>query len=569
MEVFMKKWLQFFMAAVLIFSFASFGFAAENEEVANLLKAYTGGQELSEAQMQLIQPYLEPQKPLFGPPTRGALNEGFESGLIPANWTVYDNDGDGYTWGTSTSAPHTGTYHARVRYNASGNDDWLITPALAPVAGDSIKFWAKSASTIYFEDFVVKLSTTGTAISDFTVTLGSANQIPNVYNQYAYDLTPYAGGTVYVAVVCVSVDQLYLDVDDFEGPEIYTPPTPIFAVNPDSVGFGNTNVGDTSAVQTVTVKNEGGGTLTINSVALSGLNPGEFFVSDTNTYPVDLGYFESMSVDVYFVPTSLGDKMANLTFVDNTADATHDVPLTGTGISIVVSTYPYLEDFETFTVGTNATGFTNNWSNDPTNTTSFFRWNVDNGGTPSSNTGPTVDHTLGTSAGIYLFTEASSGSLGDSAFVYTPPFDLSPLTNPVMEFWYHMFGSDMGELHVDALVGGSWVNDIMTPLIGQQQGSQTDPWLKKTVDLSTYAGQTISLRFRSYRGSSFAGDMAIDDFHMGEAVFQPEFSASPVMMDLNDANSLVPVGNSVSYYVYSANTGLANLGVTGINTSTE
>ncbi|OPX35340.1 hypothetical protein B1H10_01495 [candidate division KSB1 bacterium 4484_188] len=54
----------------------------------------------------------------------------------------------------------------------------------------------------------------------------------------------------------------------------------------------------------------------------------------------------------------------------------------------------------------------------------------------------------------------------------------------------------------------------MTPLIGQQQGSQTDPWLKKTVDLSTYAGQTISLRFRSYRGTSYAGDMAIDDFHV-------------------------------------------------------
>ncbi|MCD4746585.1 MAG: hypothetical protein K8R58_09810, partial [Bacteroidales bacterium] len=43
-----------------------------------------------------------------------------------------------------------------------------------------------------------------------------------------------------------------------------------------------------------------------------------------------------------------------------------------------ITTFPALENFESFTVATNATGYKNNWSTSPSGTTSSFRWNVDN-----------------------------------------------------------------------------------------------------------------------------------------------------------------------------------------------
>ena len=74
------------------------------------------------------------------------LSEGFENGGIPENWSVINNDGHPNSWyvyGSSLYA-HTGNYSARVFYNPNGSNDWLITPKLDVVSGDSIVFWSKS-----------------------------------------------------------------------------------------------------------------------------------------------------------------------------------------------------------------------------------------------------------------------------------------------------------------------------------------------------------------------------------------------------------------------------------------
>ena len=177
---------------------------------------------------------------------------------------------------------------------------------------------------------------------------------------------------------------------------------------------------------------------------------------------------------------------------------------------------PSSEDFETFTVANNATGYTNGWGTSPSNTTYQFRWNVNNGGTQTSNTGPEVDHTTGTASGIYLFTKANSGSTGSDAYVYSPIYDLSTLTDPQIKFWYHMYGYNMGELHLDIDAGSGWVNDVATPLIGQQQTAQDDPWLKMITNLSAYSGQIVKFRFRGIRGNGSRSDMAIDDVSIEE-----------------------------------------------------
>ena len=64
-----------------------------------------------------------------------------------------------------------------------------------------------------------------------------------------------------------------------------------------------------------------------------------------------------------FSPTTDGAKTADIQIVDNTtADATHLVPLTGTGFDATISTFPYLEAFE------NGGSIPAGWEHDPTNT---------------------------------------------------------------------------------------------------------------------------------------------------------------------------------------------------------
>jgi len=175
---------------------------------------------------------------------------------------------------------------------------------------------------------------------------------------------------------------------------------------------------------------------------------------------------------------------------------------------------PLLEDFETGITGSPGT-LPSGWTNEDDDD---WQWNVDNGGTGSSGTGPAVDHTLGTAAGIYLYTEASSHTY-EICHVTSPRVDVSALTAPALTFWYHMAGGAMGDLHVDVYDGMTWHLDVADVLSGPQQGDPTDPWLMKTADLSGY-GNVIKLRFRGITGG-WASDMAIDDVNIDEAALIP------------------------------------------------
>ncbi|MCD4747347.1 MAG: choice-of-anchor J domain-containing protein [Bacteroidales bacterium] len=75
------------------------------------------------------------------------IDEGFEGGSIPNDWTIYDNDNDGYQWEAywNPALAHTGNYSAKIWVNlgpTAPNDDWLITPQVSIQSGDSLIFWA-------------------------------------------------------------------------------------------------------------------------------------------------------------------------------------------------------------------------------------------------------------------------------------------------------------------------------------------------------------------------------------------------------------------------------------------
>jgi len=181
---------------------------------------------------------------------------------------------------------------------------------------------------------------------------------------------------------------------------------------------------------------------------------------------------------------------------------------------------PYVEPVETQVIG-GALGIANCWSADDTN----FQWRVNSNGTPSTGTGPNAAAN-GTN---YFYTEATGASTGDVAILLSPFFDLTTSSNTFLHFNYHMYGSDMGELHVDVFNGTVWVNDIFV-LTGQQQTSNAAAWIQEFIDISAYETvPNFQVRFRGIRGSGFRSDMAIDDITIESIIGCPEpinFTAS-------------------------------------------
>ncbi|MDT0559437.1 T9SS type A sorting domain-containing protein [Ichthyenterobacterium sp. W332] len=167
------------------------------------------------------------------------------------------------------------------------------------------------------------------------------------------------------------------------------------------------------------------------------------------------------------------------------------------------------------------------WSNNPDGP-SGFNWSFNNGSTPSGDTGPSGDNSEDGN-GIYIYAEAT-GASGNSVANYVSPCIEINSNDATLEFSYHMFGEDMGELHVDIDAGSGYTNDVTTPLIGQQQSQQNSPYLNRIIDLSGYAGQTIKVRFRAIRGSGFTSDIAIDNFEILGTLSVNAFEANSISL---------------------------------------
>lgn len=75
-------------------------------------------------------------------------------------------------------------------------------------------------------------------------------------------------------------------------------------------------------------------------------------------------------------------------------------------------------------------------------------WLLNQGKTDSSNTGPHVDHTLGTDEGVYIYLESSyPASNGDKAILSSEYLDKTTSMG-CFSLWYFMHGKDVGSLNV-------------------------------------------------------------------------------------------------------------------------
>jgi len=152
------------------------------------------------------------------------LDEGFENGIPPAGWLNVDNDGDGFVWfggGPPGHPTHTGD---SVAVSASWDgvpltpDNWLITTQidLTTATFPELRYWVAAQDAWYpAEHYYVKLSTTTSDLASFTVTLEDVTLTSDVWEEHIIDLTPYVGGTIYLAWEhCLVTDQFQMKIDD-------------------------------------------------------------------------------------------------------------------------------------------------------------------------------------------------------------------------------------------------------------------------------------------------------------------------------------------------------------------
>ncbi|MDZ7845833.1 MAG: hypothetical protein U5L96_03110 [Owenweeksia sp.] len=116
---------------------------------------------------------------------------------------------------------------------------------------------------------------------------------------------------------------------------------------------------------------------------------------------------------------------------------------------------------------------------------------------------------------IRFIPQSSAGQLGGQAVIRTPWIDVSALARPYLQFYYHRFGNQLGDLLVQVREQNTpW--DTLGTITTEDQHAETDPYLEMGLRILG-KGDTIQIRFVSLSQGCCAGDMAIDEVSLKEA----------------------------------------------------
>lgn len=202
------------------------------------------------------------------------INENFDAlTSLPAGWSTHD-DGDGMIWRNLNNASHA---HSGSRaafcdnYLPNQNADWLITPQLSIVAGDSLHFWSRS--WISTEPLKVYVSTTGTAVNNFTQLVANLTSIGTTYQEYHYSLGAYAGQNIYIGFLwnCenygILIDDIRIGHPLIVQPELDLPESITF-VQDETLTLDFTPFVTTTQIPTASITYSGNANVVINAVGL-------------------------------------------------------------------------------------------------------------------------------------------------------------------------------------------------------------------------------------------------------------------------------------------------------------
>ncbi len=482
----------------------------------------------------VLTPYTQPYSQDF--------NDGTAEGWLTTGFSILDNHG------TSSS------YAASKNFWSAATTGWVQTPIVGPLTATSqlefdyrivnYSLYPGTATVLDADTFKIQISTDfGTTFTTVFV-IDSSNHVTSTdFANIVVPLGSYSGQSVIARWDGKwAAGDYYFDIDNVKLRE--TPLVPIISLTPNSKDFGTVNLGSSSTNQTFTITNIGAGTLTINSggISIVGTDASQFVLTDGNTYPINLLATQSATVDVNFTPTTVGAKSADLQVVDNTADGTTTAPLTGTGFDATITTFPYAEAFE------NAGSIPTGWEQGAGNTENWLFG-------LSASYAATADHTTG--SGYIAWIDDSTPDNANPSNLVSPPLDVSGLTTPTASFWYWIgISTNPGgasTIHVDVYNGSSWTDDVIMPLV------QNDQWALIELDLTPYKSSATKVRFRGNEqlSGAFNCDLSIDDFSIFDNTAIPNCAANVSPLD---ASTDVAIGTDLiwagsgggptGYYLY-------------------
>lgn len=276
----------------------------------------------------------------------------------------------------------------------------------------------------------------------------------------------------------------------------------------------------------------------------------------TGVLPVN----SSLDVDV----TTLADfsnggvyRIRAMVFLAGDGNLANDTLLTDTiTIATPVTALPAIENFETFTV--NSTTYPNGWTSTTTSTTvNKYQWVANAGATQSGTaSGPAVDHTLNNATGKYAYVYGGYGAANDKSSLISRCYNFAGTAGQSnrLSFWYHMFNPGTNaKMYVEYGSGDIWLT--LDSLVGQQQTTQTAPWLEKSYVLPIDS-KNGRIRFRAQKGST-PGDIAIDDINLRKVM--PDVGVTSIITPISYPDDSVMTNSYVNIKVLIHNFGQLNI----------
>ncbi|XP_025085553.1 MAM and LDL-receptor class A domain-containing protein 1-like [Pomacea canaliculata] len=163
-------------------------------------------------------------------------------------------------------------------------------------------------------------------------------------------------------------------------------------------------------------------------------------------------------------------------------------------------TYPSRTDFEQ-SLGA--------WYNDQSGSDNFD-WIRMHGSTSTSGTGPSRDHSRGTSSGYYMYIDSSPPSKpGDKAWLLSiDAFNPTLGSTCALRFYYHMYGAAIGNLNIYTRIS---LHGNLKQILSLS-GNYGDAWMRK--DIILQEKELFQIVIEGVVGNGYLGDIGIDDISM-------------------------------------------------------
>ncbi|MDD3235761.1 MAG: choice-of-anchor D domain-containing protein, partial [Candidatus Cloacimonetes bacterium] len=300
-------------------------------------------------------------------------------------------------------------------------------------------------------------------------------------------------------------------------------PDPLFMVSPTAKNFGDVVLGFTPN-QNFTIFNSGGGTLTINSISISGSN----FFSLTNlpTLPAQLVMGSPATFKVVYAPTAAGDHTATVTITDNLRQ-THTIALSGHGVDTTIYDLSYAQAFDEVAIPALPLG----WS-------SIYQANVTTGYVRTVTTTPQSAPNCVT---IYNSNDAAA-----IAMLIAPPLSTALAANTLRVKFYGK-GSTSYAIKIGVMTNPT---DPAT-FVEIQTITLTSAWAQYSVPLTTYTGTGKFIAFK-HANNSTSQTIYVDDVSL-ELIAANDLAAVNVV-----GNSTPSMNNPTVYTVNVFNNGTAS-----------